>query len=107
MLWPTAAILVTAGLLVVSLPRDAPGFRPVLARGWHDQLGRTVMAILGVACTDGRADGSRLDCLRFPPCTFWRSASSGPWLARLTPHTRIWPSEVRRCLVIYGVIVTQ
>jgi hypothetical protein len=36
----TAAFLVRAGFLVVWLPLDTPGFRPVLARGWHDQLGR-------------------------------------------------------------------
>jgi|SRR6516164_6054283 len=32
---PTAAILLSAGFLVVLLPFDAFGFRPVLARGWH------------------------------------------------------------------------
>ena len=39
---PTAVILLSAGFLVVWPPLDVPGFRPVLARDWHDpdsQLG--------------------------------------------------------------------
>jgi hypothetical protein len=33
---------VGAGFLVVWLPPNVRGFRPVLANGWHDQLGRSV-----------------------------------------------------------------
>jgi hypothetical protein len=36
-LWPTAAILVSAGFLVVWLQLDVRGFRTVLARRWHGQ----------------------------------------------------------------------
>jgi hypothetical protein len=35
----TAAFLVSVGLLVVWLPPDVCGFRPVLARGWHAASG--------------------------------------------------------------------
>ena len=35
----TAGILVSAGFLVVWLLLGVRGFRSVLARGWHDQLG--------------------------------------------------------------------
>jgi hypothetical protein len=38
----TAAFLVSADFLIIWLPLDVPGFRSVLARGWHDQLGRTI-----------------------------------------------------------------
>jgi hypothetical protein len=33
--WPTAAILVRAGLLIVLVPLNVRGFWLVLARGWH------------------------------------------------------------------------
>ena len=36
----TAAMLVKTGFVVVLVLVNVPGFRPVLARGWHDQLGR-------------------------------------------------------------------
>lgn len=42
MLGSTAAFLVRAGLLVVWRLLDVRGLRPVLARGWHGQLGRSV-----------------------------------------------------------------
>ena len=58
----TAAILVSAGFLVVWLLPDVRGFRPVLARGWHDQLGRTVMTIFGVSCANKHA-GEKLTLL--------------------------------------------
>jgi hypothetical protein len=38
----TAAILVRTGFVVVLVPVNVPGFRPVLARGWHGQLGSSV-----------------------------------------------------------------
>jgi hypothetical protein len=38
----SAAFLVSVGFLVVSLPPAVRGFRPVLARDWHDQLGSSV-----------------------------------------------------------------
>jgi len=34
----TAAMLVRGGFVVVLVPVNVSGFRPVLARGWHDQL---------------------------------------------------------------------
>ena len=54
MLGPTAAFLVRAGFLVVWLPLDVCGFRPLLARDWHDQLGRTVIVRFGVSLRDLR-----------------------------------------------------
>ena len=36
----TAAMLVRTGFVVVLVLAKVPGFRPVLARSWHDQLGR-------------------------------------------------------------------
>ena len=33
--WPTAAMLLSAGLLVVRVPLDVRGFRPFRARGGH------------------------------------------------------------------------
>ena len=41
----TAAMLVRACFLVVLALANVSGFRPVLARGWHDQLGRSVLAL--------------------------------------------------------------
>jgi hypothetical protein len=38
MLGSIAALLVSDGFLVVWPPADVRSFRPVLARGWHDQL---------------------------------------------------------------------
>jgi hypothetical protein len=43
----TAATLVRTGFVVVLVLVNVPGFRPVLARGWHDQLGRSVMQLAG------------------------------------------------------------
>jgi hypothetical protein len=40
----TAVILVRTGFLVVLVLVNVSGFRPVLARGWHDQLGKSVIA---------------------------------------------------------------
>jgi len=34
----TAAMLVRAGFVVVLVPVNVPGFRPLLARGWHKPL---------------------------------------------------------------------
>jgi hypothetical protein len=77
----TAAVLVSAGSLVVWLLLDVRGFRSVLARGWHDQLGRTVMTISGMSCADKTADGESPRCLRLPRLTPGRS----PLLARSWP----------------------
>jgi hypothetical protein len=60
---PTAAILVGAGSLIVWLLLDVRGFRPVLARGWHDQ--RFIRGILGSfercqACLDGQLTSHHL-----------------------------------------------
>jgi hypothetical protein len=33
-------MLVRTGFVVVLVLVNVPGFRPILARGWHDQLGR-------------------------------------------------------------------
>ncbi len=40
-------MLVRAGFVVVLLPVDVSGFRPVLARGWHDQLWKIGTGPLG------------------------------------------------------------
>ena len=40
----TAAILVRTGFVVVLVPVNVPGFRPVLARTWHGQPGRLRVA---------------------------------------------------------------
>lgn len=37
-LGPTAALQMSKGFLVFEMSADVCGFRPVLARGWHDQL---------------------------------------------------------------------
>jgi hypothetical protein len=42
-----AAMLVRAGFVVVVTLINVSGFCPVLARGWHDQLGRSVLVRLG------------------------------------------------------------
>lgn len=47
---PTAALLITGGLLVVWLPLDVCGFIPVLAHGWHGHTFGT-----------GSAQGGRLE----------------------------------------------
>jgi hypothetical protein len=36
MLWPTATILLSADFIFLWLPLLVRGFRPVLARDWHD-----------------------------------------------------------------------
>ena len=59
------------------------GFRPVLARGWHDQLGRTVTTILGLGCADCHADGRRASCLGFSPGT----------CGAVPPLAHSWPAD--------------
>jgi hypothetical protein len=36
----TAALVVAAGFFVIWAPRDVPGFRLVLAHGWHEGVCR-------------------------------------------------------------------
>jgi hypothetical protein len=49
----TVAILFRTGFVVVLVLVDVPGFRPVLARGWHE--GRVSMRTIG-----NQVDGGRL-----------------------------------------------
>jgi len=73
-----AASLVEAGLLIAWLRLSVSGFRSVLARGWHDQLGGSV--IVRMACRD----------LLIP--IRWLRASDEPWLTVVPAGCRgIWP----------------
>jgi len=71
-------MLVRAGSVVVLVPVNVSGFRPVLARGWHGQTSSLSGNSIGLACS---------------------------WI--LVPTCCEWSARVRRCPSLSAPIVTQ
>ena len=59
-------MLVSAGFLIVWLPPDVRGFRPVLARGWHG-LCLSIKATVTLFAADRVMTGKRLTWLMVFP----------------------------------------
>jgi hypothetical protein len=76
--YSTVAMLVRAGFVVVLVPVNVSGFRPVLARGWHGQT-----SSLSGNCPSWA-------CFRILPVS-----------------CREWSAQIRWCPALSGAIVKQ